>query len=72
MIIKEMKTINGNDFLHTYSDIGKYIERDGVKYVEAIDPLDSDREYVECKEFWNEPADEDYIKAGKILLGVDE
>ena len=31
----------------TYSSEGKFIERDGVQYEEAIDPEDSDRTYVE-------------------------
>lgn len=31
----------------TYSDKGCYIERDGVKYAEAIDPAELNRTYKE-------------------------
>ena len=34
----------------TYSDIGLMIERDGVRYNEAIDPEGSDRVYIETTE----------------------
>ena len=47
MIIKETINIRGVDYTRHYSDSGKYIERDGVLYSEAIDPIDSDRVYTE-------------------------
>ena len=47
MLIKEVVTINGTEFNHTYSDAGFYIERDGVQYSDAIDPIDIEREYIE-------------------------
>lgn len=47
MIIKEAINIRGTDYIRHYSDAGKYIERDGVRYSEAIDPIGSDREYTE-------------------------
>lgn len=31
----------------TYSDAGFYIERDGVRYVDAVDPDDEHRVYTE-------------------------
>ena len=34
----------------TYSDLGVYIERDGLKYNMAIDPADSNRVYTETDE----------------------
>ena len=34
----------------TYSDNGVMIERDGVRYSEAVDPLDSGRVYTETEE----------------------
>lgn len=34
----------------TYSDKGMMIERDGVRYEEAIDPADMDRQYTETDE----------------------
>ena len=50
MLIKEVLTINETEFNHTYSDAGFYIERDGVEYSDAIDPIDIEREYVETDE----------------------
>ena len=34
----------------TYSDAGYFIERDGVRYIKAIDPADLDRQYNETTE----------------------
>ena len=34
----------------TYSDIGMMIERDGVRYSEAIDPAELGRQYTETEE----------------------
>lgn len=50
MIIKENLTINGRDFVKTYSDKGMMVERDGVRYSEAIDPAEFGREYTETDE----------------------
>ena len=50
MIIKENIEIGGRAFVKTYSDGGFYIERDGVRYSEAIDPADIMREYTETDE----------------------
>jgi hypothetical protein len=50
MIIKENLTINGRDFVKTYSDAGMMVERDGVRYSEAIDPAEFGREYTETDE----------------------
>lgn len=47
MVIKEVITINKTEFNHTYSDLGFYIECDGVQYSDAIDPIDIEREYIE-------------------------
>lgn len=47
MIITEQLTINDKSFTKNYSDSGYYIERDGVRYSEAIDPAEFDRTYVE-------------------------
>lgn len=47
MVIKEVITINETEFNHTYSDLGFYIECEGVEYSDAIDPIDIEREYVE-------------------------
>ena len=50
MIVKENMEIGGKDFVKQYSDDGFYIERDGEKYSEAIDPADIPREYIETDE----------------------
>ena len=48
MIITETVTINDREFRRTYSDEGFMIERDGVQYSEAIDPIGfEDRVYTE-------------------------
>ena len=74
MIVQTTKEINGVIFTYTYSDSGYMIERDGVRYSEAVDPLDSGRLYTET----DEPIDvgtkeeslEDY-KAALKILGVE-
>lgn len=50
MIVKENIEIGGRAFVKTYSDGGFYIERDGEKYSEAIDPANIQREYIETDE----------------------
>lgn len=47
MIKTEYITMNGRQLLRTYSDSGYYISRDGSIYSEAVDPIDSLREYEE-------------------------
>lgn len=47
MIIKTTKTADGVSYDYTYSDSGMMIERDGVEYSEAVDPIDTDRVYAE-------------------------
>ena len=57
MIVTEyFKTRNDGVMLNrTYSDIGMKIERDGVRYSEAVDPAHLGRVYTET----TEPIDED-------------
>ena len=50
MIIKKTKEINGVMYDYAYSDSGFMIERDGARYSEAVDPLNSDRVYTETDE----------------------
>ena len=58
----------------TYSDNGVMIERDGVRYPEAVDPLDSGRVYTETDEpiyvGTREETVEDY-KTALQILGVE-
>lgn len=39
----------GVELVRTYSDKGMMIERDGVMYAEAIDPVDMHRQYTETE-----------------------
>lgn len=50
MIITERLTIGGRKFIKTYSDEGFMVERDGVRYAEAIDPAEFGRQYTETDE----------------------
>ena len=50
MIITERLAIGGRDFVKTYSDLGMMVERDGVRYSEAIDPAEFGRQYIETDE----------------------
>lgn len=47
MVKYEVKEINGKEYDYHYSDKGFLIERDGVKYIDALDPLNSNRVYIE-------------------------
>lgn len=47
MIISKTVKIDDKNYTKTYSDAGYYIERNGIRYEEAIDPLGSGREYTE-------------------------
>lgn len=74
MIIQTTKEINGVVYDYAYSDSGYMIERDGVRYSEAVDPIDSGRLYTETDELIDvgtkEETVEDY-KAGLQILGVE-
>lgn len=50
MIVTENLAINGRDFVKTYSDSGMMVEREGVRYSEAIDPAEFGRQYIETDE----------------------
>ena len=50
MIIQTTKEINGVVYDYAYSDSGYMIERDGARYSEAVDPLESGRVYTETDE----------------------
>lgn len=50
MIKTEKLTINGKGFVRTFSDLGFMVERDGVRYSEAIDPAELGRIYQETEE----------------------
>lgn len=73
MIRAENLTINGKPFIRTYSDNGYMVERDGVRYAEAVDPAEFNRQYTETDELV-EVMDETEEKAlaYDILMGVAE
>lgn len=73
MIVTKIITINDKEFQHTYSNAGFFIERDGIQYADAIDPVDSGRVYVETTEYIEdgEAAEVDYLAALEVL-GVSE
>jgi hypothetical protein len=50
MIVTENLTINGRALVKTYSDKGMMVEREGVRYSEAIDPAEFGRQYIETDE----------------------
>ena len=50
MLITELIEINNTTYIRNYSDKGLFIERDGIKYAEAIDPIGTDRIYTETEE----------------------
>lgn len=55
MLITENIEINGQSFVHNYSDAGKYITRnDGLEFEDAIDLPESGNTYTE--------SDKDIIK----------
>ena len=73
MIFTETLNVDGVELVRTYSDSGKYVVRDGVAYEEAIDPVEFGRVYTEGDDILiDEPTDEDYMQAGKIMMGVSE
>lgn len=73
MIRTENITINGKEFIRTYSDSGYMVERDGVQYDKAVDPIEFNRVYTETDvKSESSETDSDYAEAGKILMGVSE
>lgn len=61
MIKTEFLVIGGGEFIKTYSDEGFMIERDGVRYSEAIDPAGFGRTYTETDELIEVPEELDEI-----------
>ena len=61
IVVEYYKTRSDGVVLNrTYSDVGMMIEREGIRYSEAIDPADLGREYIETDEpieiEYNEPS----------------
>ena len=74
MIVVENVTINGKEFTNTYSTNGVMVEREGVRYAEAIDPVGFGRQYTETDEpiegYSAEATEVDY-QAALRNMGVD-
>ena len=71
MVKTESFEQNGIWYTKTYSDKGLLIERDGVLYEDAIDPVGANRVYVETATYIDTDASEqDYINALREM-GVD-
>ena len=68
MIIRENMNIGGRAFVKTYSDIGMMVERDGVRYSEAIDPAEFGRVYTET----DEPVEKEGGEDGDLDEARDE
>ena len=50
MIVQTTKETNGIMYDYTHSDSDYIIERDGMRYSEAVNPLGSGRVYTETNE----------------------
>lgn len=72
MIIQERFTINGREFIRTYSDAGKYVVGGSPEgqYDEAIDPAEFNRIYTEGNLLDSDASPEDYEQALEEM-GVD-
>ena len=70
MIKTENITINDRMLNRTYSGRGYYIQRDGVRYAEAIDPAGSGRTYTETDDLIESDPDKIKAEAYDILTGV--
>ena len=76
MIVTEY--LNDGTLIKRYSDSGMLIERDGIRYPEAIDPANLDRVYTETnepidKEETDEATVSDYIEAlSEMGVSVDD
>ena len=72
MIVQTTQEINGVVYVYTYSDSGFMIERDGVRYSEAVDPLDSGRVYTETETPIETPemTTEERLQDAETALGI--
>ena len=72
MVIKEIREIDGIQYVYHYSDKGFFIECDGIKYSSAIDTFDSKREYTETTELIEDDFDTRLIKIEETNKSQDE
>lgn len=71
MLCTETIEMKGRQFVRTYSDSGYMVERDGIRYAEAIDPAEYGRTYTETDEpaYADEATADDY-QAALAEMGV--
>lgn len=67
-VVRKNITLNNKEYVKNYSDKGFLIERDGVQYGEAIDPIEyaEERVYTETDIFidgTDEATEQDYQEA---------
>lgn len=72
MIISETVKLNDKNYTKTRSDSGYYIERNGMRYVEAIDPLGSGREYTETDMLISTADESTEIKLAQVSAKTDK
>ena len=72
MIITETFYINDREFTRNYSNVGRYVVRDGVEYSEACDPAEFGRTYTEGGLMPSDNNIEDKAEAYDILMGDEE
>ena len=70
MIVTENMTVGGKAFVRTYSNSGYMVERDGVRYAEAIDPAEFNRQYTETDELVCEEVTAEDYEAALAEMGV--
>lgn len=68
-IITETFYINNKEFTRTYSDVGRYVVREGVSYSEACDPAEFGRTYTEGDLLPSEERSSDAEEIVEILTG---
>lgn len=68
MIKTEVITIREKQYRRTWSDVGMMIERNGARYSEAVDPLNSGRTYTET----DEPIEQEMNLSELVGLYVEE
>ena len=68
MIKTEIVTIRDKQYQRTWSDVGMMIERNGARYSEAVDPLNTGRTYTET----DEPIEQEMNLSELVGLYVEE
>lgn len=69
MIVRDIITINGEQYEHIYSDCGMKLQKGEEIFDDVYNPIGSNREYNEVM-ILEEATEEDYIRILQ-LLGVE-